>query len=283
MIIVAATCLFVFGYDLYYTLYIHEKSPSMLDPDEFQEFKIREIIPLTHDTSLFRIRSNNRDHLDPLKVPVPSSVVIKDDTCQIARSYTPITFSYAHFDIIVKRYSEGSVSRFLHSKDVGDTLEVRGPIQAFPYRANLFQEIGMVAGGTGITPMYQLIKRILKDKHDQTRMTLVYANKTVDDILLHSELEQMAKAHPEKLQILYTVDQPPADKEWDGAVGYVDAKMLKENMPAVERGQDVAVLVCGPEGFLRHVSGTKLNEREQGQVGGILKSLGYDERQVFKF
>ena len=38
------------------------------------------------------------------------------------------------------------------------------------------KRIGMIAGGTGITPMYQLIKDIVKHPEDQTKVQLIFAN-----------------------------------------------------------------------------------------------------------
>ena len=56
----------------------------------------------------------------------------------------------------------------------------------------------MIAGGTGITPMLQLIRAILKDPRDKTKMWLVFANQTENDILLRTELEEVASNHPDR-------------------------------------------------------------------------------------
>lgn len=40
----------------------------------------------------------------------------------------------------------------------------------------------MIAGGTGITPMYQIIKSSIKDASDRTQLSLIYANVNEDDI-----------------------------------------------------------------------------------------------------
>jgi ferredoxin-NADP reductase len=70
----------------------------------------------------------------------------------------------------------------------------------------------MIAGGTGITPMYQLIKHILvhEPNNADTQMWLLYANQSVDDILLREELDALAAAHPRRLRVWYTVDRAPA-------------------------------------------------------------------------
>jgi cytochrome-b5 reductase len=46
----------------------------------------------------------------------------------------------------------------------------------------------MIAGGTGITPCYQIIKAVLNNPNDKTKVNLVYSNTTQEDILLKDEL-----------------------------------------------------------------------------------------------
>jgi ferredoxin-NADP reductase len=40
------------------------------------------------------------------------------------------------------------------------------------------RRLGMIAGGTGLTPMLQIVKRVLKRKDDTTQLSLVFANQT---------------------------------------------------------------------------------------------------------
>lgn len=61
-------------------------------------------------------------------------------------------------------------------------------------------------GGTGITPMLQLIRHICKDSKDNTQMALLFANQTENDILLRDELEAVQKKFPKQFQLWYTVD-----------------------------------------------------------------------------
>ena len=45
------------------------------------------------------------------------------------------------------------MSSHIHNLKVGETLEMKGPILKFPYVANEFESIALIAGGSGITPM----------------------------------------------------------------------------------------------------------------------------------
>ena len=53
----------------------------------------------------------------------------------------------------------------------------------------------MLAGGTGITPMYQVAKALLQDPEEYTTISLIYANVTEDDILLKKELDELSQEY----------------------------------------------------------------------------------------
>ena len=67
----------------------------------------------------------------------------------------------------------------------------------------------MLAGGTGITPMYQVINAILRDPSDRTQLSLVSANVGEDDILLRKELDTLAATH-DNFRVYYVLNEPPA-------------------------------------------------------------------------
>lgn len=52
------------------------------------------------------------------------------------------------------------------------------------HSTNMVPHLLMIAGGTGITPMYQIIKSSLKDPKDKTQLRLIYANVNEDDICM---------------------------------------------------------------------------------------------------
>ncbi len=71
-----------------------------------------------------------------------------------------------------------------------------------------YEMVLLNAGGTGITPMLQLIRDIFRNTSDRTELALLFANQSEEDILLRDELEQVKKEHPDKFQLWYTVDRP---------------------------------------------------------------------------
>lgn len=55
----------------------------------------------------------------------------------------------------------------------------------------VFSTLLLVCGGTGITPAYSLINHLCKQQQDPLKIHLLYANKTLDDILLKPQLDML--------------------------------------------------------------------------------------------
>src|SRR6267154_1392042 len=64
------------------------------------------------------------------------SVFIKDDAIQVERPYTPLdgVDVDGNMRFWIKRYDHGEVSRWLHSKKVGETIEIRGPLKSWSWK-----------------------------------------------------------------------------------------------------------------------------------------------------
>lgn len=120
------------------------------------------------------------------------------------------------------------MSQYLENLKIGDTIAIRGPSGRLIYQGNgkfsikklrneppqivEVSKVNMIAGGTGITPMLQIIRHIARDKNDKTQLALLFANQTERDILLRNELEEVARNHPEQFKLWYTLDTPGEGK-----------------------------------------------------------------------
>ena len=150
---------------------------------------------------------------------------------EIVRSYTPISSdeTTGYFDLLIKSYPTGNISKHMAGLMVGQTIKVKGPKGAMVYKPKLASRIGMIAGGTGITPMLQIIKAVIRNRprnggDDNTAIDLIFANVTQQDILLKEDLDALVK-EDDKFTVYYVLDKPP--ERWDGGVGFVTADMIK--------------------------------------------------------
>merc|ERR1712086_624678 len=127
----------------------------------------------------------------------------------VARPYTPVTrdsTTTGHLDLVVKNYPDGNVSTYLHSRQVGDLIKLKGCFTKTKLVPNKHKEIGMIAGGSGITPMLQVIEELLEAPEDTTKMTLLFCNQTPDDIVLAERFDELAAKSP-RFKVVYCVDK----------------------------------------------------------------------------
>jgi len=144
----------------------------------------------------------------------------------------------------------GLLTQYLETLKIGDKIAMTGPIFKKSYlghgKFNVkgvdhpCKEIALVAGGTGITAMYQLMMAIMDDPTDQTKLHLIYASRSEEDMFLKEELEQAAK--DPRINIYYTIDKgtPP----WKGFTGHINKEMFERTMPTNDKS--LFLWACGP-------------------------------------
>lgn len=201
----------------------------------------------------------------------------------VIRPYTPISDvdQKGTVDFIIKAYKGGPMSEHMHSMEPGQRLDIKGPIPKFQWQANKFEHVAMIAGGTGITPMWQTARHIFRNPEDKTKVTLIYGNVTENDILLKRELEELENTYPQRFRAFYVLDNPP--ESWQGGKGFITKELLKTVLPEPKEGEKIKLFVCGPPGMYKAISGGKKSPSDQGELEGYLKELGYSKDQVYKF
>ncbi|XP_059630818.1 nitrate reductase [NADH]-like [Cornus florida] len=237
---------------------------------------------ISHGVQLFRFGLPSEELM--LGLPVGKYIFlfaeINDKLC--IRAYTPTSpiDEVGNFNLLVKIYPKGVNSKFpnggvmtqyLDSLPLESVIEVKGPLGHIEYtsRGNFTahgkhkfaRRLAMVAGGTGITPIYQVTQAILNDPDDHTEMWLVYANRTEDDILLRDELDRWAEEHSDRLKVWYVVEKSIRGR-WAYSVGMISESVLKDHVPGASK--DTLALACGPPLMI------------QFGVQPNLEKLGYD-------
>ncbi|POW07169.1 hypothetical protein PSHT_10064 [Puccinia striiformis] len=202
----------------------------------------------------------------------------------VIRPYTPITPPKQKdtLHLMVKNYVEGKMTNHFFSLKPGDKLSMKGPFPKWLYKPNEFKTIGMIAGGSGITPHWQIIQEIAANPQDKTKVVLLFANQKEEDILLREEFESKISER-ETVSILdqFRMDEPP--KNWPKELrGYLTKETLKSKLPSPSLGAEVKIFVCGPPGQVAAIAGPK-DDMEQGELKGILKDIGFSQDQVYKF
>ncbi|KAH7054728.1 nitrate reductase [Linnemannia elongata] len=250
---------------------------SFLDPKKWQDIVLVEKIHLTHNTRLFRFAFGHPDQL--LGLPLGSHVFLRikaNDSLHV-RAYTPTSLPdrQGHLDLVVKIYFKdtdprfpagGVVSQYLGAMAIGDSIAIKGPVGSFTYhgqgqyshssgRKGKCLQIGMICGGTGLTPMYQIIQAILADKtQDATKVSLLFGNRTEDDILMRKDIEDAGNGlGPDRFHLWHVLSEEKPEG-WKYGTGYLNKSMIEEHLfprqgSAPDSTDDLSsriVLLCGP-------------------------------------
>nr|UXG49833.1 nitrate reductase [Saccharina japonica] len=221
---------------------------------------------LSSDSRRFRFGLPTKDHKLGLPIGKHFFVSGRWNGEFVMRPYTPVTGDEVtgFVDLVIKVYTPndrfpngGKMSQLLDSLDIGDTIDIKGPVGEIAYlepgqflikgKPRNASKLAMLAGGTGITPMYQVLKAVLNNPDDNTECSLIYANQTEDAILLRDELDAMAKAHPNQFNLWYTLDRP--EEDWTYGKGFISAEMCKEQLPAAS--DDTIAFMCGPPAMIK--------------------------------
>ncbi|KZT63636.1 ferredoxin reductase-like protein [Daedalea quercina L-15889] len=263
---------------------------SPLDPSKFIDLPLQSIEPYNHNCAIY---SFGLPDGQAALLPVASCVyleasenapnTLRDEKGNpVHRPYTPISPSDYPGEVkfLIKRYESGKMSQYIHNLKLGEPIAIKGPLPKLKYEINKWDEVGMIAGGSGITPMYQIVNYALSDPSNKTKFTLIFANVEERDILLRDEFDALKKKHPDTFNVIYTLDKP--SDGWKGYKGYVNKELVMQHIAPPSLAEKVKVFICGPPGQVNAIAGKK-DGMKQGSLGGILKELGYTEDQVFKF
>lgn len=241
---------------------------GVITASTYRKFALREKTELSE--GIFRFVFDLPKSTSVLGLPIGQHIAIRGtvDDSSVTRSYTPVSNNrdLGRLELLIRIYPDGHLGQYLKALQPGDKVDIRGPKGAMRYRKGMSKELGMVGGGTGITPLFQLIRAICEDKTDTTKISLVYANRSEADIMLRKRLDQFSEASNGQFKVHYMLDKPPAG--WKYGTGHIDKDVLQDKMPAVS--DDNKVLVCGPPGL---VNATKNNLAQIGwkEPGSVSK------------
>lgn len=214
------------------------------------------------DTRVFTFKLDTEEQRLGLPVGQHLMVRLQDPATRetVIRSYTPISEinDNGYMQMLVKIYfpgngsAGGKMSLAMDSLPIGHFIEMKGPIGKFEYlgkglcmvsgKERRVKSFVMICGGSGITPIYQVFRAVMRDAEDHTNCTVLDGNRLLEDILCKEELEALATGNDEKCKILHTLTKAP--DSWTGLRGRITGKLVEEHCV---RDKDTLVLICGPE------------------------------------
>ncbi|KAI1802204.1 nitrate reductase [NADPH] [Daldinia bambusicola] len=244
---------------------------------------------ISDDTKIFTFDLEHADQISGLPIGQHLMMRLRDPVTReaIIRSYTPIsaTTEKGKLHILIKIYYDtpgrkgGKMTQALDSIPIGHFVDFKGPVGKFEYLGRGLCSIQaqrrevkrfiMICGGSGITPIFQVLRAVLTDREDPTTCLVIDSNRVEQDILCKAEIDSMAAGNNAKCRLLYTLSRP--EPSWTGLRGRINKELLEKEIGSCQstNGEDL-VLVCGPESL-------------EKSVHSILKDLCWKEEDILFF
>lgn len=161
-------------------------------------------------------------------------------------SNSPTEKGYVEF---TKRITGSEFSKALDRLKAGDWAKLKMAYGSFTFEGE-YKKITFLSGGIGITPI-RSICRFAADKGLTTDIVLLYGNNRQEDIIFRHDFDSM-KSENKNIRVVYTLTSPEIDREeWKGRIGYIDAAMIKEEIPDYK---ERVFYICGPPAMVSGLS-----------------------------
>ena len=169
------------------------------------------------------------------------------------------------FNITVKKIPGGAISGFLTDElEIGKIIPSTPPAGIFKYSSSLIKSnsLCLVGAGSGITPLFSIMKVALKDKKN---VHLVYCNRNENCIIFKDEIEALKKEFPDQLSITDIFTQP--EPNWEGLSGRPNKDTFTTILKKQNMAEDAHFYLCGPVPFM-------------DEARTSITNLGFDRKQI---
>lgn len=166
--------------------------------------------------------------------------------------------------ITVKRVENGEFSRLLLIQaKPGDVLYTSGVGGLFtlPEKVEAANQFFFIAAGSGITPCFPILKRLLK-LHD-SRVVLIYSNRTEAQTLFYDELQELHQAYSDRFQ-LHLLFSYKLDLYHSRLSSWLLQQLLDRYLKV--DSENALVYVCGPLDYMRMVNITLTGRIPKGNI-----------------
>ena len=263
----------------------NEPRPTFLQPRAWTTAVLQSKKSISWDTIIFTFALEHDDQLLGLPVGQHLMIRLRDPVEReaIIRPYTPISEvnGKGRLDVLIKLYlattenKGGKMSKAMNSLPVGHGVDFKGPIGKFTYLGRglcsingtekRVKRFAMICAGSGITPIFQVFRAVMRDKHDPTSCTVLNGNRLIEDILCKEDLDALLKGNEDRGEVIYTLTKAP--EGWQGLRGRINGELVRKHC---ECDGDTMVLVCGPEAL-------------EKSIHVALKEQGWTDDQILFF
>jgi 2Fe-2S type ferredoxin len=226
--------------------------------DEFLQLRIVRISPETKSPGQSAVKSYFLEPINGQPVSYQAgqflTLILRHNGHEVRRSYSLSSAPGEPLRLTIKRVQNGEISRFLvDTLQIGDVLTTLHPAGRFTLDDKQSGNIILLGAGSGITPLFSLLKQILWTNTNQ-HVTLLYSNSTQESIIFQPELDDLQRQFSNRFKLLYLLSNQP--DYWTGLRGRLNNVLLEQLLPELVGASTPETLhfyICGPSDYMRMV------------------------------
>ena len=224
--------------------------------------KVERIDALTHDIAEVHLTLESAVHYKPGQY----AAIAPADESLPARCYS---FARAGSDtgntavsFFVRRIPGGNLSHWLtDNARVGQAITLSA-ITGECYRRDDESPMLLLAGGSGLSPIFSILEGALRDGQDTRPVTLMFGARTQQDLYYQAQIQALAQQWRSEFRFVPVLSDEPADSDWQGERGWLADAITAEGAAGHQ------AYLCGPPAMID----TCMDR---------LKSLGVGSEQIF--
>ncbi|KPK98221.1 MAG: hypothetical protein AMJ95_05115 [Omnitrophica WOR_2 bacterium SM23_72] len=230
-----------------------------------RELKVKEVIQRTYNVKSVRLAVEGEPQYQAGQF---GSFVIKaKKECKryLSLSSSPTEKGYIEF---TKKLRQSDFSVLLNSLKPQDTIKAEYPFGKFTLEAS-GDKIAFLSGGIGITPIRSMC-RYAVDKNLGIDIVLLYANRSINDIVFKEDFDQMQKQYP-GLRVSHVLSEPAAG--FLCIAGHINVQVIKNEIQDYLKRK---FYLCGPPGMVEAMKKILESELKVSQENIITENFqGY--------
>lgn len=187
---------------------------------------------------------------------------------KVRRAYSLCTspFTDKEIAVTVKRVEGGILSNHINdSFKKGHEVEIMEAMGNFTttFDSNQKRNIVLFGGGSGITPLYSIIKSVLHEEPTST-LTLVYGNRSSEFVIFHDELIALAESEARFTFIQILEDDSKKEAQYTGRP---TKEMISSLVNEREMKDANEFFICGPAPMMEVVkSGLLQSDIQESKI-----------------
>jgi len=229
------------------------------------EARVKEVIQRTYNVKSVRLNLNSEIDFQAgqfLCVILKTNPELKR---YLSISNSPTEKGYLEF---TKKLTQSDFSGVLDNLKPGDIVKLQYPFGKFTLRDD-YKKIAFLSGGIGITPIRSISKFVV-DKRLGMDIALIYANRTINDIVFRDDFEAMRKVYP-KLKVVHVLSE--ATPGFNSLAGRIDSSIVKQEIPDYAERK---FYLCGPPAMVEAMQKILTDELAMPKEGIVTENFqGY--------